>query len=367
MQINITAPINDTGYGLMCKHLIKHLYTLDDITLFPIGRVSVETSQEADLFSCLKANQKIFDKNATSLRIYHQNDLVHHVGNGRKIGFTVFELDTFSEIEERHIHYNDNVITVSQWGADILKDVSRGIRLPYVVPLGVDLSVFHKQAPSPKNIVRSNPDTFVIMNVGKFEVRKGHDILPSIFDKAFTNRDNVELWMMPHNFFLNQQEWDNWRSLYVNHNMSRKIRILPRVPTQVDLAEIMGQSNCGFFPARAEGWNLELLEMMALGKPVVCLNYSGQSEYINDENSFSIKPKELEPAYDNKWFFGQGNWAKIGKDEEEFFIESLRTLYKTHKEATIVPQAEKGFQTAQEYTWEKSAQKLHNILENING
>ena len=74
----------------------------------------------------------------------------------------------------------------------------------------------------------------------------------------------------------------------------------------------------------AEGWNLELLEMLACGKQVITTNYSAHTEFCNKENAF-VDIEKNETAYDGKWFNGKvGEWACIDKNEKEQFIEHMR-------------------------------------------
>ena len=64
----------------------------------------------------------------------------------------------------------------------------------------------------------------------------------------------------------------------------------------------MAQTDCGIFPSRAEGWNLELLEMLACIKSVITTHYSAHTEFCDDVNSDLVEIKETELAYDGKWF-----------------------------------------------------------------
>ena len=72
--------------------------------------------------------------------------------------------------------------------------------------------------------------------------------------------------------------------MYKGSGLGNKIRMIPRQKTQNDVYNIMIQTDCGVFPARAEGWNLELLEMMACGKQVIATNYSAHTEFCNPDN-----------------------------------------------------------------------------------
>ena len=47
----------------------------------------------------------------------------------------------------------------------------------------------------------------------------------------------------------------------------------------------MSQVDCGVFPSRAEGRNLELLEMMSAGKHVITTDYSAHTEFCTKDNA----------------------------------------------------------------------------------
>jgi glycosyltransferase involved in cell wall biosynthesis len=112
----------------------------------------------------------------------------------------------------------------------------------------------------------------------------------------------------------------------------------------------MRQADCGIFPSRAEGWNLGLLEMLSCGKPCITTNYSAHTEFCNKENSFLIDIGEFEPAYDGKWFFGQGSWAKMGQKQIDQCIEYMRHVYRNK----IITNTE-GIKTAEQFSWTNSA------------
>ena len=122
----------------------------------------------------------------------------------------------------------------------------------------------------------------------------------------------------------------------------------------------MSQVDCGVFPSRAEGWNLELLEMMSLGKHVITTDYSAHTEFCTKENSGLVSIKEKEPAFDNKWFFGQGNWAKISSHEKwDLSMKMMRFIL--DKKGTI---NQAGIDTAKRFSWSNTANIITDILNN---
>jgi glycosyltransferase involved in cell wall biosynthesis len=112
----------------------------------------------------------------------------------------------------------------------------------------------------------------------------------------------------------------------------------------------MRQTDCGIFPSRAEGWNLELLEMMACGKPCIATNYSAHTEFCTREDTWFIDIEETELAQDGKWFFGQGSWAKIGEKQIDQAVEHMRFMYKNR------PNGLNSREQSKKFSWENSAE-----------
>jgi glycosyltransferase involved in cell wall biosynthesis len=163
--------------------------------------------------------------------------------------------------------------------------------------------------------------------------------------------------MINYNPFLSQEENMSWVNLYKNSKLGSKIKILPRVSKHIELARLISLADCGVFPARAEGWNNEIPEFFALNKPVITTNYSAHTEYCNTENSFLVDIERLEPAIDDKFFDGYGNWANIGKKQQDQFVEYMRYVY-TNKVQTNSG----GLNKAKELVWDNTANIIYNNI-----
>ena len=64
--------------------------------------------------------------------------------------------------------------------------------------------------------------------------------------------------------------------------------------------------------------------------------------------------KEVEPAHDGKWFFGQGNWGKI-KEHEVFDLSLQMQSFIENKRGTL---NEAGIETAKQFSWKNTARKI---------
>lgn len=358
LKLNLSAPINPTSYGLVGQNVLKQLIDLGiQVELHPIPNVqSIQLEPNSPFIPYVQQalqNALNHDHDAPSIRLWHQFDLLPHPSRGQQIGFTIYELDKFNQQELASLRSLDHLLVPSKWAVEVLR--KNNIEVPAsVVPLGVDTNIFN-----PVHHEQNNNSKFIVGNFGKFEKRKSHELIPEIFRRAFPNETDVELWMMPHNFFLNQEETDKWVSLY--QSLGDRVKFIPRVETQKELANIMNQTTIGLFPSKAEGWNLEALEMMACGKPVLVTNYSAHTEFCNARNALLVEPSGLESAYDGKWFFNQGNWASLGDPQINQFSNYLRHLYEEWKLGRILYN-EAGINTSQQYTWKNSALAIVDLL-----
>ncbi|MEW6617225.1 MAG: glycosyltransferase [Patescibacteria group bacterium] len=79
---------------------------------------------------------------------------------------------------------------------------------------------------------------------------------------------------------------------------------------------------------RSEGFGLTIAESMMLGKPVIATNYSGNIDFLNEENGFPI-PYTLIPLEKDYGPYKKGNvWAS---PNEEKAAEAMRMIY-NHQE-----------------------------------
>jgi glycosyltransferase involved in cell wall biosynthesis len=356
-KINIVAPINQLGYGVTGLNVVKQLSETLEVSLFPIGQPQISNQQDADIISQCVSNARLLDFNAPCVKIWHQNDMGQFAGNGLRVGFPIFELNKFNHIEKHHLLSLDKIFVCSYWAkAVIMEDIpSISEDNIHVVPLGVDSEIFaYDHREKPQDVP---PPPTIFFNCGKWEIRKGHDILVSLFNKAFEKEDNVELWMMNQNPFLSEQEQNSWIDLYKTSKLGDKIRIINRVNTQEEVYNIMRKTDCGIFPSRAEGWNLELLEMMSCGINVITTNYSAHTQFCG-ENAFLVPINELEEAFDGKWFLGNGGqWAKIGDWEKNLFIEHMRNIHYL-KQNNKLARNRAGIATARHYSWNNTARNI---------
>lgn len=352
-EINFIAPINFLGYGYTGLNILKALGKLGYHTsLFPLGNIEADPSDIPYIKQAL-VNSKRYSKCAPSIRLCHAHDLTLHVGNGPHYGWPIFELTRFTEEEKHQLKAMDGIIVCSEWAKDIvLANVSQYAQ---VIPLGVDTTIFNEHVNT-----QHNSTTTVFFNCGKWEIRKGHDILVTAFNRAFKEEDDVKLVMNCYNPFLDQVANREWELKYTRSKLGKEGKVVVnnrRLNSQYELARLIGTVDCGVFPSKAEGWNLEVLEMMAMGKHVILTNYSAHTEFASSHNSYLIDILQTEPACDNIWFNKQGEWAYFGRDQLDQLIEYMRQVHKLKQNGLLETNSE-GISTSIRFTWEATAKQL---------
>jgi len=359
-KMNLHAPINQLSYGVVGYNLWRQLTDIADVTLWPIGPIQppvnitgdVEYKIDRDLLQKDINKGDNFDPTLYTLKLWHENQMAERIGKGPLIALPFFEVNKFNDRRKTHLSSADKIIVTSKWAADIVeKELGRR---PFVVPCGVDRGIFNERS----NEV--NPHTCVFANFGKFEKRKSHDILGEAFKAAFSNGEDVSLWMMTDNIFLQPHEKAEWESKYRGDN---RVQFIPRVQYQNEVAQIMSRAFCGVFPSRAEGWNLGLLEMMSMGKHVIATNYSAHTEFCTEDNCKLIDIVEEEPMYDGKWFVGDnGTWASLEGAPFDQLVEHMRDVYNLWVSQPALINRE-GVATAEYLTWNRMAEGVLNCIQ----
>ncbi len=345
--LHLIAPFQRTGYGVTGAYLLGALLDLDvPVSFFPMGAVDRSITEVPGLDAALTA-QDTFDPWAPSVRLAQQFDLALHVGRGPRVGFPIFESTRFTPRERHHLRAQDRLLVCSEWARGVV--LANGILdTPiHVVPLGVDRRVFHEGLVN----ARGGKET-VFLQVGKLEPRKGqHDLLRA-FEAAFGPDDAVRLVFACHNPFLTREEFAVRSAPFRSSPMAKRITLrTDPLATHHDVAQLMAEADCGVFCSRAEGWNLEALEMLSIGKPVIATAYSAHTAFLTPANAHLVEIDALEPTDT------VGEWAAFGARQHDQLVTHLRAVHEARQSGSLAVNAA-GIETAMRTTWRASAEAL---------
>lgn len=348
-SINITAPVCATSYGYVAQNLIKSLIKAGTkVSLRPIG--NVQPDEECNYGEYISKCQSDMIEDALHIILWHQFDLKKYCIKGKvNVGFPIFELDQFNEREVENINECDQLIVCSGWAKSILeKYTSKPI---HIVPLGADPDIF-------KIIPTEKTDKVRFINIGKWELRKNQLAVIRAFGELHEEMPDAVLTLVCYNDFVGEEN-EKWINLARRLIPPEKLNIFQgRLKSQVDINVILNNHDIGVFPSLAEGWNLEASEILLLNKHIIATYYSGHAQFLNSNNAELITIQETEEAFDGKWFYGNGRWAKFGAKQFKQLKELMLKTYWAVKYGIKGPKI-----TTDEFIWDNSVKKLITGLE----
>jgi glycosyltransferase involved in cell wall biosynthesis len=181
-----------------------------------------------------------------------------------------------------------------------------------IIPEPVDTEIFD---PSKVTALIPNTDKSTkFISIFKWETRKGWDILISAYLSEFKKNENVILYILTSKYHHESRK--SFRTIiqeYAKENMKNlvnlpKIEILESV-SGVDLPRLLKSMDCMVIPSRGEGWGRPHVEAMSMELPVIATNWSGNTEFMNNENSYLLEIEGLVPVSDGAFKNSGMKWA----------------------------------------------------------
>ncbi len=337
------------GWGVCSKNLRKELQKFTDVKNID-NTYRNEKKLSGILFNAL------VDINLNSL-FPHRADI--------NIGYTFFEdLLTPTSIENSTKY--DLIFAGSSWCKS--KMLESGIYNSEILIQGVDPELFHYTEPN------ANENLFVIFSGGKFELRKGQDLVlkaVKILQAKYADIVLVNSWynQFPHstltmkhskhiNFELVDGSWEQQmnRIYKINGLDSSRIITLPILPHE-KLLELYAKTDIGLFPNRCEGGtNLVLMEYMASGRPVIASYSSGHTDIINNQNSLMLTDLKEFNLYKDEKLYAKWEEAKI--DE---IVSAIEFAYGNRDGIKEIGRNAAEFM--ENFTWTNTAKSLITTME----
>jgi len=381
-MIYIVLPVGSFhGWGVCGKYITKELSRLDEVTLVSPDFTFNDIYDEFD-FRLLKSKmipeeEKSRINNSTGICFDHPvlqatnnslKPMMPQLRGSINVGYTFFE-DTvldLSAVENGKRHF-DTIAAGSTWCKYILRNY--GLTHVTTIIQGIDPTIFNPLH-SEKEYLR---DSFVIFSGGKFEFRKGQDIVIRAFKHLQDKYRDVYLmnsWFNSWAFSFNTMSMSPYitfsppagdylsiinKVLADNGINLEKVITLPVYPN-IMMPRIYRNSDIGLFPNRCEGGtNLVLMEYMACGKPVLASYNSGHKDILTEQNSLMLTEMRQVPVIAANQVTAV--WDEPSLDET---IEKLEFAY--HNRDALKDIARQAGEDLSKMTWKHTAQYFYHIL-----
>lgn len=330
MRIAI-PPGNNTGWGLCGKYLTNELVNLPAIP----ENVTLHAIRGPDFYSGTP-----------------------EVWNEYNFGICFIEDEEQAKPHIERAKWYDGIIAGSTWNAMWLRKY--GINVSSFIQ-GIDLDHFYFAK-------REWDGRFIVFSGGKFEYRKGQDIVIAAMRTIMAEFGNVWLSVAWHNPWQASMDTMEMSALikYVRKQTCRETvqatleangipldRVLIHPPLDNRyMAGIYRDSDLGVFPNRCEaGTNLVMMEYAACGRTILATGAHGHLDTIPDASEglqFLEADSVLVP--------GHGEWYEPKVDQ---IVDAIR-MYVKH------PNMEFGEENAaamKQFTWKRAAREVHSFIE----
>lgn len=384
-MIYVNFPVSSMhGWGVCGKYITKELLkhtTVKLITDNLAQNLANDPFAAYILQNCL-ADKELFDEIASKKEILLDapliscvasiefNPLLTNLKGTKNYGYTFFEQDIIPHMYIENAKKNfDHIIAGSSWCEEVLRGY--GLENISTIIQGIDPQIFN-----PCNNEKQNlKNKFVIFSGGKFELRKGQDIVINAVKTLQEKYDDVVLINSWFNFWessfmtmaesklidfpstkesplnLREKQWHVLQYIMVTNGINmNNVITLPPLPNAT-MASIYKNTDIGLFPNRCEGGtNLVLMEYMACGKPVVASYNTGHKDILTDENSVPIKNMTKD------------NWFEPDINEVIEHLEKAYLDWSKNKSAKLIKISKKAGEDLSGITWTKTAEKFYETV-----
>ncbi len=343
-------PGNNFGWGICSKYLIREVGKLTEIRV--INNSNTKLLDNLNLPG--RAFHAIGDHSLR--RLFPIKGVINY-------GYTFFE-NLLEEDALPNARFYDLIFAGSTWCRQKLEE--KGISWVQTLIQGVDPDLFFPidfEKPSGK-------DKFIIFSGGKFELRKGQDLVlraVKILQDKYDDIVLMNLWHNPWKFSFETMK----RSPYINFVAEGKTweEIIKNVMTEngIDpernivlppinnnqLKNVYANTDIGIFPNRCEGGtNLVLMEYMACARPVIASYNTGHRDILTKDNALLLEDMKPYKALDEQ---GKtvGVWQEPDLDE---LVSKLEYAYLNRNGLHSI--ARHAGNDMKKYTWQATAKDL---------
>ena len=380
-----TSFIGTTGYANHAKSFFTELdkYTPVKIRNFTVGKTWDGPSQtphnkEPYITSQMKKMlhlQTLFNADGSredypiySFQNGYQSDIDivlnehnHHYFyddyKGYKIAYNVWESTRYSEEYFNQLLKFDELWVPTKWQKQISIEQGYPEDKIFVIPEGVDGTTF-KPPSRPKK-----QDKFQFIIVGRWDYRKGIKESIEGFLEAFPDNPDVELLLNVENPYpVDGMNSTEERLKYYGLEDPR-IKILKFLDRKQYIS-LLQNANVLISCARAEGWNLPLIESLACGTPSIYTKCSGQLEFTEGKG-LGVNILGEKPATNGAGLtFEQNIPGNFYDPDLEDLVKKIKDSYENYDDWKQW-HLKRSKEIRQEFSWKNQAKKAYKRLQQI--
>ena len=277
------------------------------------------------------------DDNPYPINIIHVNgDMINfflnsvgieYFKNKYNIGFWAWELPDFPKEWLPTFNLFDEIWTPSSYSVDAIAPLS-----PIPV-IKITHSISLPQPTASKQSLGLPDNKFIFLFVFDFYSvfeRKNPIAVIEAFEQAF-GKDNEKVLLVLK--FSNANKFpEKYKQLKDLVKNFKNIKLVDKYLLKNELHALIYHCDCYVSLHRSEGFGLTIAEAMFYGKPVIATAYSGNTDFMNVNNSFPVKYSLIRLAEDYAHYKKGNIWAEPDVDHAAYLMQYVFNNYQEAKQ-----------------------------------
>jgi glycosyltransferase involved in cell wall biosynthesis len=281
-------------------------------------------------------------------------------------GRTMFETDRLPDGWADACNQMDQVWVPSEFNRETFARAGVREEKLRIVPGAIDMTVYPEDL-APLDILNSRGFNF--LSVFDWSLRKGWDLLLRAYVEEFSSEDEVALIIKTHSslgFTVTQigEQIVGYIGATLGRDMSRTPDIIlqdTNLPAH-RMPNLYRAADCFVLPTRGEGWGRPYMEAMASGLPVIGTNWSGNTAFMNAENSYLLDCEIVdvpEAAWREAATFRGHGWAEPDVDQ---LRAHMRRVFTNREEARTIGRIARAH-IAEHFSYERIVGIIEEIVQ----
>jgi len=238
--------------------------------------------------------------------------------NKYNIAIWFWELSDFPEKWIDRFQYYNEIWVASNF---LVNSISKLSPIP-VIKIECPVVIDEKKFVANRSKFKLNNEDYAFLFIFDFDSvfeRKNPIGLIDAFNQTFDENEKVILVIKA----MNGQRYPLENKILVEACKKKNILLLDEQMTKDDIYSLIGSTDCFVSLHRSEGLGLTLAEAMYAKKPVIATSYGGNTDFMNNENSFLVK-YELVKLEKNYGHYEKGNvWANPDISNASYLLRHI--------------------------------------------
>ena len=336
--------------------------------LLPLDKILLDTqtyfgeNRSLHNYPIYKNHTNVFNHDLNIVLAEVNHHFFYQNYEGPKIGYTVWETTRYPDYFFDKLKEYDQLWVPSEWQKQCNIEQGMSEDMIKVIPEAVDSKTFYPN--SEANLPEYKDNRFKFILFGRWDYRKSTKEIIEAFLEEFREDEPIDLVLSIDNRFA-KDGLENTEKRLEHYGISDPRLKVKHFPSREDYIKYLQKGHVFLSCARAEGWNLPLIEAMACGTPSIYSNCSAQLQFAKGKG-LPVKITGKKPAIMGEYStYSQsdmtGEFYTPDYEDLKIVMRDAYENYDKHKKQALKESKE----IRDKFTWERAAELASIEIDNL--